>query len=149
MNVKMKAVSYPKYDFIPSDDKLLLNEGFCVLDQFVGFYSHLIPRCTPERFIEICSDYMNADVDDLDYGIDGIFWKIEDGVSTRCLSRVCEIFDISLYAFDVSNKCFHRHLSKNRHYPPLVYYTVNNHMYWVSDRDKAFSLTRQAREASP
>jgi len=64
------------------------------------------------------------------------------------LSHVCEIFDISLYAFDVTNKCFHRHLSKNRNYPPLVYYTVNNHMYWISDRDKAFNLTRKARDAT-
>ena len=29
----MKAVKFPKCDIIPSDDKLLLNEGFCVVDQ--------------------------------------------------------------------------------------------------------------------
>ena len=37
-DVLMKAVKLPKYHFIPSDDKLLLSEGFCVVDQFVGIY---------------------------------------------------------------------------------------------------------------
>jgi len=40
----MKAVKFPKYDFIPSDDKLLLNEGFCVVDQFVGIYGPKIKK---------------------------------------------------------------------------------------------------------
>ena len=45
-DVLMKAVKYPKYHFIPSDDKLLENEGFCVVDQFVGIYGPKIKKLT-------------------------------------------------------------------------------------------------------
>ena len=39
-----------------------------------------------------------------------------------------------------------KYISTNRNHPALVYYCVNNHMYWISDRAAALSLTRQARE---
>ena len=35
---------------------------------------------------------------------------------------------------------------KNRSYPALVYYSVNNHMCWLSHKDKVESLIKSARE---
>ena len=38
----MKSAEHIEYDFIPEDTKLLQNEGFCVIDNFLGTYSPLI-----------------------------------------------------------------------------------------------------------
>ena len=38
-NTPMREASYVKYGFIPSEDKYLKNEGFCVIDNFIGMYS--------------------------------------------------------------------------------------------------------------
>ena len=54
--------------------------------------------------------------------------------------------NISYYAFDITNKCFDKYISTSRNYNALVYFCVNNHMYWVSDKSAALSLTCQARD---
>jgi hypothetical protein len=38
----MKSAEQILYDFIPEDTKLLQNDGFCVIDNFLGTYSPLI-----------------------------------------------------------------------------------------------------------
>ena len=73
-------------------------------------------------------------------------WQLEDGVSPRCLEAVCRHFNISCYAFDATHKCFTKYVATSRHHDALVYYSVNGHMYWVSDREKAISLVRKAGE---
>ncbi len=50
----MRSADHVEYDFIPSDDKLLQNDGFCVLDVFLGIYSKLIKKLTREFFIDLC-----------------------------------------------------------------------------------------------
>ena len=73
-------------------------------------------------------------------------WTIDQGVSPKCVNYVCQELNISCYSFDITNKCFMKYVSPTRNYPALVYYCVNNHMYWISDRSAALSLTCQARE---
>jgi len=47
----MKKYEPLKYNFIPSDDNLLNNDGFCVIDNFVSTYGPKIAKATREWFI--------------------------------------------------------------------------------------------------
>jgi hypothetical protein len=83
----------------------------------------------------------------LSYGLDDESeWHIEDGVRTSTLNQILKQHDISYYTFDVCNNCFDKYISRSQNYPALVYYSVNNHMYWIGDKKKALSLTRTARD---
>ena len=63
-----------------------------------------------------------------------------------CVEYICKYFNISVYAFDITKQCFSKYISTSRNYPALVYYCINNHMYWISDREDVLSLTREARD---
>ena len=56
----MRAASYANYHFIPSDDRHLQNEGFCVVDHFVGIYGPKIKRLTREYFTGLCELFHGA-----------------------------------------------------------------------------------------
>ena len=75
-----------------------------------------------------------------------ITWKPSDGVSPTMLNYICEKLKITCYAFDITNKCFLKAITKNRNYEALVYYCVNNHMYIISDKSDVLKLTAQARD---
>jgi hypothetical protein len=156
----MKAVSPVEYSFVPADTSLLNNKGFCVLDQFLGIYSPLIKHLNKDYFIDLCYQVRGEQrpakkmISALDVGIEGIeddsdseAWNIKDGVSPDMLKQICQREDISHYCFDITRKCFSKSISKNRNYPALIYYFINNHMYWISNRDDANSLVQQAKDA--
>jgi 5-methylcytosine-specific restriction endonuclease McrA len=73
-------------------------------------------------------------------------WSVEDGVCPDCVEHVCRHFNISCYAFNVTNSCFMKYVSTCRNYPALVYYCVNNHMYWISQKEAVQTLVKQARD---
>jgi hypothetical protein len=73
-------------------------------------------------------------------------WTLEPDVTPFMLCNICRGLDISHYAYDASRKCFLKFISKNKNYPALVYYSVNSHMYWISDKNAVESLVKQARE---
>jgi hypothetical protein len=157
----MKAVSPVEYSFIPADHSLLKNEGFCVLDQFLGIYGPLIKRLNKDYFINLCYLVRGEEqpakkiISDLDYGIPGLLeddsdseaWNIKQGVSPDMLKKICEHEGISHYCFDITRKCFSKSIAKSRNYPALIYYAINNHMYWISDKDEAIRLVNQAKDA--
>jgi len=88
------------------------------------------------------------DDDDDDSGDESVFgvWSIADGICPDCVEYICRHFNISCYAFNVMNKCFAKYISTGRNHPALVYYCVNNHMYWISQKEAVQALVRQARE---
>ena len=156
----MKAVSPVEYSFVPADVSLLKNNGFCVLDQFLGIYEPLIKHLNKDYFIDLCYQVRGEQrpakkiISALDVGIEGIeddsdseAWSIKDGVSPDMLKQICQREDISHYCFDITRKCFSKSISKNRNYPALIYYCINNHMYWISNRDVANTLVQQAKDA--
>ena len=131
-----------------------------MLDQFIGIYSGDIKHMTRDYFIELCykvrgeQQPAKKEISALDVGIEGIeddddrpnAWKISDGVSPEMLRKICELEDISHYCFDVTRKCFSKYVSKNRNFKALIYYCINNHMYWIADQAAANSLIKKARD---
>ena len=145
-NMMMKSVHPVKYQFIPSDDKHLNNTGECVVDQIDKIYGHLNKKLSRNNFIKQCYELENGmNKNSLDQDTEDS-WKLEDGVRTSTLNAILKTNNVSYYSFDILNKCFDKNISHSRNYPCLVYYAVNNHMYWVGDKDKALSLTREARD---
>jgi len=148
-DVQMKACVKQTYDFIPSDDRLDSGKGFCVIDQFVGFYRNYIQKLDEDYFEELCLEFYG--VSPLDYGLPfkegSNTWRMEDGVSPACLHRICDTLNISCYGFDVTRKCFIKHVARSRNYPVLVYYCVNGHMYWITEDETVQSLVKRARDA--
>ena len=81
-------------------------------------------------FDQLCYDSLGiGPPNPLDEGIEVQTWKPSDGVSPEMLNYICNKLKISCYAFDFTNKCFLKTISKTRNYDTLVYYCINNHMY--------------------
>ena len=148
------------YNFIPSDDKLLINPGFCVPDQFVGTYSKYIKKLTLDYFIDLCYkvrgesrtetkqiSLLDVDIKD-DEDDDNLIkrWELQDGVTPKMITDICKILNISTYAYDITQKCFLKHISPNRNYPAFIYYAVNNHCYHITNKNAAKSLIEKAKD---
>jgi hypothetical protein len=71
---------------------------------------------------------------------------MRDGVCPECLTWICEKLNISTYGYDVTKRCFIKHVAKSRNYPALVYYAVNGHMYFITNQDEVYKLVRRARD---
>ena len=107
--------------FLQLDNKI----GTCVIDNFIGMYGQEL-KINRNDFIELCKEYNNS------FGF--TTWKIENGITARCVNSICEKYDITHYAFDITKNCFIKNISKNRNHQALVYWCVNNHMYLVQDK---------------
>ena len=140
----MKKSTPVKYGFIPEDAKHQKNEGFCVIDNFVGIYGPLIKRVTRESIVDMVNQKQkHPNHLGLDDGLD-FEYDITDGITPSCLMEICVEFDISMYAYDITDNCFLKNLSRSMNYPALVYYAVGGHMYLVSCKKKVQSLVKKA-----
>ena len=133
-----------------------------MLDQFLGRYEGAIKKLNRESFIELCYHVRGEvrpskkEISALDRGIEGIedddrpnAWCISHGVSPDMLMKICEHFDISHYCFDITRQCFRKYISKNRNYKALIYYSINNHMYLITNEDEAVSLSNKVETLRP
>ena len=137
----MRKASAVRYGFIPEDAKHQTNEGTCVIDNFVGIYGPLIKHMTKDYFVSKVNTIMNANQSCLDPEDE---YDITEGITPSCLLEVCKECKISVYAYDITNNCFSKHVTKARNYPALVYYAVGGHMYWISDQKYVQSLIKKA-----
>lgn len=128
-------------------------KDMCVINNIVGYLANDKFSVTEKKFIEDCKYYYsNVDTieyskNELDFGIDNQ-WSPEDGVSPACVQWWCEKYDVSHYAFDISNFCFSKHVAKNRNKKSLCYFCINDHMYLVTDKDMKESMTKRAYDVS-
>ena len=150
--MKMKYAEHIDYSFTNEEkkflDKVPLNGGTCVIDNFVGMYGKEL-KITRDDFIKLHQEYYNnifSLSSDLDEGLKiSEMWKIEDGITPLFLEYVCKKYDISHYAYDINNECFMKYISQNRNHSSLIYYAINDHMYLVKDEHKK-SLIERAKE---
>ena len=93
----MKSAKPIKYNFFESDDQYLKENGFCVIDTFVGIYGPLIKKLTRDYFIKLCYEVkginMMTNKNHLHQGIDededekNNLWKIEDGITPDMIQK--------------------------------------------------------------
>jgi len=99
-------------------------------------------ECRPidNKYLNLLDVGVNDDEDDEDKQ----GWAIEQGISPAMLYKICVELDISHYAFDITKKCFLKHVSTNQNYPALLYYAINGHMYYLSDKALCIKLIRSS-----
>ena len=134
--------------------------GTCVIDNFIGLYGNKL-KITRDQMINIIKKYyynLSSNLDDdeppssLDVGINRkestYEWNIKQGVDPLCLQHICEMLDLSHYAYDVTNNCFLKHISKSRNYEALCYFCINEHMYLIKDAALKKSMVEHAKDKS-
>ncbi len=89
---------------------VLQNNGTCIVDNIIGMYGKKL-KITRDKFTDMFRGYYQQ------YNIN---WMADNGISPKCVTSICEKYDIAHYAFDVK-KCFIKHISRNNNYKALVY----------------------------
>jgi len=94
-------------------------------------------------------------ISDADRKLQKVDFNYINGITPFQIGKLCDILKISMYAYDITTKCFYKQVAErpNHHYPALVYFCVNNHMFLIDKDAKtseghnyAQSLIKQARE---
>ena len=90
------------YTFTTEEIKFLKNEGTCVEDNLLGLYNPLIKSFTLESIRKIASNF---------YDINFINnWTPDMGYSSDAILKICQNYKISMYAYDIMNTCFLKHV---------------------------------------
>ena len=156
----LRAANPVEYNFFSQDTTHLKNNGFCVVDTFLGLYSSLIKKLNLDYLINLCYTIRGETpptntkiINLLDVGIndddnDNIGWTIDQGITPDMINKICIELNISHYAFDITKHCFLKNISTSRNYPALVYYAINGHMYYLSDATLCLKLIRQSQSIS-
>jgi len=131
----MRQATQLDYNIIDEYKDFLQNNGTCVIDNFIGMYGEAL-GITRKYFKCLVKEY---------YKQHNINWTVEDGISPKCVSSICEKYDIAHYAFDVKKNCFIKNISQNRNHKALVYFAVNNHMYLILDDAVRKSLIERTK----
>ena len=149
-NMYMRAANPIEYNFFSQDTTHLKNNGFWVVDTFIGVYGKLIKKLDYDYLINLCykvrgesppvnNKYFNKldvgvnkyDDDKDNYDNHNKIWTIEKGITPDMINKICVELNISHYAFDITKNCFIKNVATARNYPALIYYAINNHMYYL------------------
>ena len=169
-DMNMKSGKYVDYDFIPHDTTHFKEGGFCVVDVLLGVYAGLprnkkltrewiMERCQHQEYYakdeecheqawkEDSSNWVWMDAGDPLGGLSLRLRRPFPGISPRMVYNMCVELDISHYAFDLTGKCFLKHVckGKNNHGPALVHYAIDNHMYYLdrgAENDKGVNIVQ-------
>ena len=108
MKMKELGTDILNYDYVKEYKEFLQTDqkfGTCVIDNFIGIYGEKL-KITRDQLINIIKKYYNESSCGLDAGLNIDAWEICDGVDPLCLQHICEMFDLSHYAYDVTKNCF-------------------------------------------
>jgi len=78
--------------------------------------------------------------------LDSIMGKLnpELGRSPEELDKVCARYNMSHYALDYKHKVFFKVVRTGRNHPPLMYYSISNHMYPVTNPSTCESIRKKS-----
>ena len=102
--------------------------GRCVYELLV---EHLKPRWTTinaDVLFNIFNEYNEKSVFDIDYKP----LTMESGVSTEMINYLCELKNISMYAFDINDNCFYKVIGDDK-FKPIAFYMIDGHMYQITN----------------
>jgi hypothetical protein len=118
-NMYMRAANPIEYNFFSQDTTHLTNNGFCVLETFVGVYGQLIKKLDTDYFIKLCykvrgetppvdNKFFNRldaginidDDEENNFDINNKGWTIEKGVTPDMINKICIELNISHFAFE-------------------------------------------------
>jgi 5-methylcytosine-specific restriction protein A len=144
-DMKMKDARPLNYNSVLECKKYLTNklfidetdsDGYCVIKNLLGIYSEQIKSFKLDMLINTCTEYYKGN------------WDIKDGVCSKCISVICEKFNIPMYAFDFNTKCFMKNVvpKNNQNYDALIYFAIDNHMYLIKDKKTCKSLVEKAKD---
>ena len=126
------------YNFLPEERKFLKDNNTCVEDNLCGIYSPLIKKINVDYIRELGNIYYKDEQ-----------WNYTKGYNAHFIKFFCEKHNISMYAFDILNKCFLKHVTTtHRKYPALFFYAINGHMYLIKDQAKCKSLLEVSKAHS-
>jgi hypothetical protein len=120
------------------------NENTCVFDYLFHKYAGVegFKRKLPANDREKTYDYLDAL-----FSCDEYPNSLENGVNTEQLIRFCEVFDVSMYAFDKNEKLIQYYRSKNGNKDALIYIVSNEHFYPIELKSKRTSICASNRLA--
>ena len=99
-----------EYNFLPEERKFLKNSDTCVEDNLCGIYSPLIKKINVDYIRELGNIYYKDEQ-----------WDYTKGYNAHFIKFFCEKHNISMYAFDILNKCFMNHVTTtHRKYPCFI-----------------------------
>lgn len=123
-DLKMKHVAPIKLSHIKIDTQF--EHGECVINALLHRYQPYIKKLTREKLIELLK------IED----------EIEKGIDSKEIFNFCKHYNISMYAMDYDGQVFKKYISTGRHYPPLLYYCTNEHMYMIEDKRIIENITK-------
>ena len=141
MDALMRRSTPIQYEYIPHNLSMLKSDNMCVIDQLVELYSKKLKLFRRENLIEEITRIENSY--SKEHRIEN--WTIEQGVRARTINQILKNCDISYYSFDAIKQCFDKYISKNRNFKSLIYFSVNEHMYIITN-EKAKSLVEKAKD---
>lgn len=133
-SIKMKQCII-NYNHIIEDQKYLnMKDTKCVINNFCGFFG-----ISEEKLIKYCETFYKMETP-LD------IFNIADGICSKCLRYICHQLDISMYAFDFNDECILKNISTNRNKKALMFYTIDSHMYLITDEKIRKKLYEKAKQ---
>lgn len=129
-NVPMLGVSEDpiEYHFIPANVNKQ-KPGYCVDAYLIEKYQNKdnIPTLSQEK-------------------LDAIMGKLDPkmGRTPEQVDKFCAEYNISHYALDFKHKVFLKEVRADRSYPALMYYSISNHLYPVTDRSTRTKISRKS-----
>lgn len=124
------SVKNLNYDYVKEcKDFLDTTNNMCVIHNIVGYLG-----INKDRLIEKVKSFYNKN------------WSETDGIDSNCVQYLAQYFDFSMYAFDVTNHVFIKHVSKSRNLKTLAYFSINKHMYLITDKALIKSMSERSKE---